>query len=121
MIVQTQFQNRRSWAASIALLHWYGREVRTTTEYNGTVPGPYSQEFMPLVFDRIQKKYGVKPDTEMMSPPDGGLSEYKTIEQLRDRGHLGVVRYEACCLWLLYWLKEKGDIATIQINHGNDF
>lgn len=100
--------------ASIGLFYWYARQLPQGT----SIPCPYNEDFLPLVFAAIERKFGEQPATDIVPPPinSENISSFKEVARMRDRGELSVIRYEACCMYLLYWLKEQGDIISFQIN-----
>lgn len=100
--------------ASIGLFFWYAHQLPNPIP----IPSPYNKDFLPLVFAAIERKFGVQPATDIVPPPANAenISSFKEVARMRDSGELSVIRYEACCLYLLHWLKEQGDIVSFQIH-----
>jgi len=99
-----------SRTASLGLMYWYARQLRNYS----AIPGPYSRKFLPSIFVVFEEKFHSNP-FETVVPPDVS-GDFREIEFLRDGGNPDVVRYEECCLSILKWLKEHGDISDITVS-----
>jgi hypothetical protein len=111
--------------ASLALLHWYGRNygfsIRTASI--PPLPSPYSNTFLSLLVERIETLSGklpldlkFVPDVANLSSQIGGIDWIEEVEERFDGGDVEVIKYENYCLALLKWLVVHGDIVELLLD-----
>jgi len=119
--------------ASMALTHWYMRKLPKLDDIPDPLPvlevipiarpfpGPYDQNFLPVVIGCIERTYGTAPEIapvflsrEWYNNLPERLNDHKIVVQARRDADPKVVAYEEVCLSILKWLAKYGDVIDLE-------
>jgi hypothetical protein len=97
---------------SMALLHWLGRSYPTRPIENpepfqfyvvgSPVPSDNHEMFLTLVYAEIERRWNKTPAFK--------------IEPPNPKKKHGGRKYQTCCLEVLRWLHDKGDITRLDVS-----